>query len=70
MTISVSEFREREHRNFMSRLTQEVQEIVRQDLIQAVGNALRFHQRSRQELEELEQFAAEQVAQGETWGTF
>ncbi|MPQ56329.1 hypothetical protein [Duganella sp. FT27W] len=54
----------------LPRLSPAVQEIIRLDLIQAVGNALRLRQREKNETAELEEFLAEQEKLGEQWGSF
>ena len=53
-----------------ARLSPEVTEIVRLDLIQKVGNALRYRQRSEQERLDLEAFAEQEATKGPIWATW
>lgn len=52
------------------RLSPEVAEIVRLDLIQTVGNALRYHARTTQENLDLEAFAEQESNKAQSWATW
>lgn len=53
----------------MERLSPEVAEVVRLDLIQKVGNALRFQARLQNELADLDSFVSAAVKQ-DSWGAW
>jgi hypothetical protein len=55
----------------VERLDPRVAEIVRQDLIQSVGNALRYQRRLVEEAEQLDNFIQYEVAgAGAEWGAW
>lgn len=57
-------------RGFVERLTPDMQEAVRNNMLWNLRNAIDFERRQKQEIEELEQHVEQVVAKGEDWATW
>jgi len=54
----------------IGRLTPDMQDAVRQNMLWNVRNAIAYEARQKQEIEELEQYTTQVVAKGEDFGSW
>ncbi|MFK3741006.1 hypothetical protein [Massilia sp. TN1-12] len=68
--MPVKEIRNAAIRGFVGRLTTEMQDAVRQNMLWNLRNCIAYEATQKKEIEELEKYAEQVAAKGSDWGAW